>query len=190
MLMNIKDLTWEAHPDAYNIRRSAALAITRVLEWDDIYEYTKERIINYVLLWDLTEGAEKNFPGVRGKYLQIDKKYNLRYWSEAAIDIYDLNQKNKRFKNLRHEHVLERDKLMNFLDSDKETSEKINILSNPANVPACVVTIAENNRLNKIKNVAGWDRYNAAGIKVFDRLNNKHADTQKLQKGIDPSLVS
>ena len=91
--MNIKDLEWEAHPEADKIRRSAALAITRVLEWHDIYEYQKDRIIKYVLLWDLTEGAEKNYPGVKGKYLQIDKKYNLRYWSEDAIKIYEKSKK-------------------------------------------------------------------------------------------------
>lgn len=187
--MNVKDMLWEPHPEAYEIRKSAALAITRVLEWNDIYEKQKERIIKYVLLWDLTEGAEKNYPGVRGKYFQLDKKYNLRYWSQDAIDTYIVNNTDKRYKQLRHEHVLERDKLMKFLESDISPTEKIEILSQPENVPACVVTIEENNKLNKIKNAYAWERYNIAKIKVYDRLNSEYANIQILQKTIDPLLL-
>ncbi|MHA2171051.1 MAG: hypothetical protein ACXAB7_14250 [Candidatus Kariarchaeaceae archaeon] len=187
--MNIKDIPWHAYPDAEGYRKSAAMAILRVIEWSDIHEKQKSRIINRVLLWDLTEGAEQPAKGLRGKYLQVDPKHNLRYWSLQAITNYDVvTGENK--NQLRHEHVLSRKQMLGFLQNSKlSKKQKIELLTKAENVPACIVTIEENNKLNQVKSVKGWERYGVLSIDVYDRKEKGIADVEHLQRQIDPELL-
>lgn len=97
------------------------------------------------LIWKITE--------INGKHEGVEK------WSEEALKIIG----NKRYyeKKLRHDHVFTRESLINELLEYPKRVDKI-----LKKAVACIVTKEEHGRLNKIKNVEGWDRYKEARISV------------------------
>lgn len=82
----------------------------------------------------------------------------MRYWSEGAVSA----DKTK----LRHEHVFERQELIQRLLAGEEVESVV------ADAVACIVTKAEHARLGKIQ-ASGWSRYHEAGIRVYDSMDGK-----------------
>lgn len=72
-----------------------------------------------------------------------------------------------RSRELRHEHVFERAKLVEELLKHPEKADEIADLA-----VACTVTRTEHNSLAAVcrlnPQLSGWARYQAAGIKVYD----------------------
>jgi len=111
------------------------------------YEINHMRELLSTLIWKITEA---------------NGKYNLRFISEAAL-------KENSKKYLIHEHVYKRGKLVSELLDNPEKYETI--LSNTI---ACLVTKTDHEKLSKIdEKLNGWDRYMAAGIKVYDNFLKK-----------------
>lgn len=72
-------------------------------------------------------------------------------------------------KDLRHEHVLERKQLLKLLQEARTAAEVSDVLHRSL---SCVVTEDEHAVLSKKgRNASGWDRYRAAGIRVYDRVS-------------------
>lgn len=72
-------------------------------------------------------------------------------------------------KDLRHEHVVERKQLVELLKDARTPTEVSEVLNRSL---SCVVTEEEHATLSKKgRNVSGWERYRAAKIRVYDRLN-------------------
>lgn len=96
------------------------------------------------------------------KYTQSEGKYTLRFRSEQAIQ--ETNP-----KNLVHEHVVERKKLVDLLMARRTSAQEIF-----KSAVACVVTKDEHAKLNSLPiEIDGWDRYIAANIKVIDTKKEK-----------------
>jgi hypothetical protein len=92
------------------------------------------------------------------KVTEAKGKYQTRYWSEGYRDNPDPAQ-------AIHEHVIERRKLIEWLLAGVLMPENL-----PSEAIACVVTRDEDVRLRKVgRELNGWERYKAAGIKVWDR---------------------
>ena len=109
-----------------------------------------------ILIWKITES---------------NGKYKLRFVSENA-----LIEKSK--KNLIHEHVYERAKLVNELLANPSMANDILV-----NAVACLVTVEDHKALSDVdKSLHGWDRYKAAGIKVFDNETQKFINLKDLSK--------
>ena len=92
------------------------------------------------------------------------RKYLLRYRTVAARELQQSMGFSKAASSLRHEHVHEKasaiDKLL------VATNDACEVLGS---MRACVVTKDEHSRLpNKQPHVAGWARYQAAGIVPID----------------------
>ena len=67
-------------------------------------------------------------------------------------------------RQLRHDHVLTRKRLIDAMIREPETAEQTLLTA-----VACVVTAEEHTRLTALGDTQeGWDRYVAAGIDVFD----------------------
>lgn len=92
------------------------------------------------------------------KITQADGKAKVRFWSEGALE----SDK----KELRHEHVFERKELIRRLLEGEEIEL---VLSDAI---ACIVTKHEHLLLGKIQ-ASGWLRYEKAGIRVYDSLENQ-----------------
>lgn len=91
------------------------------------------------------------------KFTEANGKHKLDFMSLRAM-----SETNK--KNLIHEHVFERAKLVSRL---LEPNAKVDTILKDA--VACLVTKEDHDQLSKVdKNLEGWDRYIAAGIDVFD----------------------
>ena len=134
---------YKKHKDHDERLKSAYLAVKVLLE-TDLYLSHKKELLS-ICIWKITE---------------VDGKYTTRYMSEGAI-----TENNK--KNLNHEHVVERQFIINELlnnPSDYET-----ILSKAI---GCTVTKDEHKELTFITKqnvgIQGWDRYKFINLKVFD----------------------
>jgi hypothetical protein len=99
-----------------------------------------------VCLWKLTEA-------------EPDHKHRTRFRSEAALRAHS--------RDLQHEHVFERGRLVEELLRHPDEVERVADL-----VVACTVTKAEHAALAAAcranPGLTGWDRYRAAGIRVLD----------------------
>jgi hypothetical protein len=93
-------------------------------------------------LWKLTEA-------------EWTHKYKTRYRSQAALSAVK--------KELRHDHVFQREKMVEALLSNPDSVD--DILSRAV---GCTITKDEHVMLNKFKNLDGWERYKQAGITVVD----------------------
>jgi hypothetical protein len=136
---------YNKHRD-HDIRLESAFCAVKGLLEIELYPAHKKKLLSDCI-WIITE---------------VDGKYKTRFRSEGAI-----NESNQ--KNLRHEHVFERQFIVDELLSNPSDYEKILLQA-----VACVVTKEEHERLtsatNKDKNLQGWDRYKFTNIKVFDLL--------------------
>lgn len=115
----------------------------------DVAEKHKKEILS-ILLWKTTE---------------VDGKWSTRYISEGVLKL-NLNGKYK--KGIEHEHVFTRKTLILEL---LENPKKSNFIIKKA--IGCLVTKEEHNKLNKVKNLEGWERYKKVNIKVYDTKSKK-----------------
>jgi len=86
--------------------------------------------------------------------------------SIAALAIAKGEKKPGDSKQLIHEHVYQRAKMVKDLHKCKESPELID--QTLRNGFACVVTKEEDARLRAYKHVDGWERYRLAQIPVMD----------------------
>lgn len=144
------------HPDA-DRRISSVLAIVRALLTLDLYPRHKKRFLSNCL-WQLTEAEGCD-------------KYSLRFMSEAALSAAR--------RELRHEHVCRRAKMVDKLIADPESAELI--LSKAI---GCIVTRSEHARLAEVdrqdKFIDGWERYLRAGITVMDTMTETRLDFSRM----------
>jgi len=123
---------------------SAFEVLQTVLNNPNITKKHKKEVIN-IMLWNVS---------------QIDGKYSVQYRSEGVL--HDEDEK------VQHEHVITRKEIVNSLlehpDQVKEILEQ---------VLACIVTESEHKKLSLVKDAKGWERYEKAGIKVFDMVTNE-----------------
>jgi hypothetical protein len=98
------------------------------------------------------------------KYTECDGKYTTRYRSEGALFATS--------SEVHHEHVITRKAIVDKLLQDPENAESILATSF-----GCVVLRSEHQLLATVeqanKSLAGWDRYRAAGITVWDLLEGQ-----------------
>lgn len=93
-------------------------------------------------------------------------KYNLRFVSfEARTKLEATNGAGKWEDGLVHEHVFQRALLVERLLAIEPAD--IGLVLHDA--VACVVTKQEHRRLGAVQGFDGWDRYRAAGVRVWDR---------------------
>lgn len=109
------------------------------------------------------------------KYTEADGKYQTRYISRQAYDM--VRQAGEGFqtgKNLRHEHVWERDLVIETLLAWPQATKRI-----LQSVVSCTVTLEESLALNLATHVVEsgdrWARYRYAGIEVIDLAAQSHA---------------
>lgn len=130
-------------------KRQDAIKVVKVVLKLDIHDKLKRKLLSNCL-WQITEAEGKN-------------KYDLRYVSEES-------RKSSK-KGWRHEHVYPRKGMIKELVDNPEKADEI-----LAKAVGCVVTKKEHNMLSKIdQGVEGWNRYQQAGIEIFDRLENRIA---------------
>ena len=114
----------------------------------NISDYMKRKVIG-TMIWNIT--------GASGKY-------KLPYISVLA-------DKNHNLK-VNHEHVFRKKILVEEILNNPDNLESI-----LENAVACVVTVDEHERLNKVDRenpqLDGWERYKVANIEVWDNHNNK-----------------
>lgn len=146
--------------------RAAIKGVAQVFEalqqLPDEVLFLKARIISN-LLWVVTEFK----PGTKHKI------HGVRWRTPSAHEL----TLRKETKTVRHEHVIERRWMIEFLNAHPEAME-VAIW----NYPACLVTTEEHLRLGTSK-VWGWARYLKAGLDVVDgetgrKLDLKQADSE------------
>jgi hypothetical protein len=134
------------HPDADVRIESAKLAIRTLLRLR-LYPSHKKDLLT-VCLWKLTEAEGRG-------------KYGTRYFSRRALS--------SPRTEWQHEHVFERKKLVALLLEDPARLDEVAEVA-----VGCVVTKEEHRRLTMADrqrpDLNGWERYQAAGIEVVDRM--------------------
>jgi hypothetical protein len=143
------------HPEREVRIRSAVSAIKALLPLD-LYARHKQELISLCLC----------------KITEADGKWNTRYRTQAAI--WEVSP-----SNLRHEHVFSRRALVERLLECPTHLEGI-----LRSVIGCIVTTKEHARLkvssHKHPDLAGWSRFDKAGVKVLDLLTEAEADLTAL----------
>lgn len=101
------------------------------------------------------------------KYTECDGKYTTRYRSEGALFAAS--------SEVHHEHVITRKAIV-----DRLLQDPANVESILATSVGCVVLRSEHRLLATVeqenKSLAGWDRYRAAGITVWDLLEGRRVN--------------
>ena len=107
-------------------------------------------------------------------HTDASKYFWQRYLSEEVVQRYRqarsagrVDQKSL-VKDLRHEHVVEVNKLMRDLRSSAPNGRSA-LRGILASAVSCVVTKNEDLRLPRFGGPDGWERYKKAGIRVWDR---------------------
>jgi len=122
---------------------SATKAIQAILQLD-VLERHKDELLS-LMIWKITEA---------------EGKYRLRYCTEGALR--DPSAKKQ------HEHVYSRSWLIGQLKANPDRVQEV-----LQHAFGCVITVPEHQRLNRApKDLIGWDRYRATGVRVFDRQAN------------------
>lgn len=173
-MIDLFKIHWSPNPNKEQLQSAVYRAIENILEWeikDKVHDvYVIKRLLTRSLLWDLTEAIN-----IKSAKNELSAKYNLQYWSKGAIELLGTKKSGsaQRQKGLRHEHVVERGRIYNYLmDKKIDISDRIKLISDEMNIPACVVIKEEHKGLGKLKDSAkGWKRYLDAGIQVYDRKN-------------------
>lgn len=148
----------------------AALRRAQGNEVDDLELFVAETQFKALAdraLWAVTEIS----PAWRWKYAA------QRYVSRGVIQQWNLTPQSPQqcpsswpVTDLRHEHVFERKALRKTL---REASDEVAVRATLSGAVSCVVTVQEDNRLNRGK--LGWERYKYAQngrVEVFDRLSS------------------
>lgn len=136
---------WKEKDASKKIKKSAIKLAQIIVDStnNDILETHKKKLLS-LITWFITES---------------DGKYETRFVSEDVLN---------GITPIEHEHVFTRRKTVEEFIINPGRIEEIAI-----NIIGCLVTKQEHNKLSKIKTEYGWDRYKEAGIKVFDRKNQK-----------------
>ena len=127
---------YKPHPEREARIASAKEAMSAIVPLA-LYPAHKRELLS-VCLWKITEA---------------DGKLKVRYWSEGALTAAK--------KDLRHEHVYERKKLISRLLSGEAIESVV------SDAIACIVTKREHESLSANEK-SGWERYVDVGIRVFD----------------------
>jgi hypothetical protein len=134
---------FEPHPDGKKRLESVKRAIRAILDIRDELRPEHVRAFLNRGLSLLTVAEAKG-------------KYRIRYWTHGAL-------RAKLKKDLRHEHVVEKKKLVDRLLKNPEMVDDI-----LESAVACVVTKCEHSLLTQTSHqnpqLDGWDRYKAAGL--------------------------
>ena len=121
---------------------SAVTAIKALVRLDLIQKHKKDLIDSCI--WKITEA---------------DGKHNTRYRSYRSLRAAK--------KELRHEHVFERKKLVEEILKNPDNIDKIT-----KKAIACLVTKNEHKKLSEVSHknpkLVGWERYDKAHIKICD----------------------
>lgn len=138
---------FQPHRQATERRSSAASLIKLMLQNRDPSVLASHRNeLLTILLWKLTEA-------------ESDHKHRTRFQSEGALACTER-------KLLRHEHVFQRNKMIEELLQSEPTGLD-NIL---ANAIGCTVTVEEHKRLAAYEDEYGWERYRKARVIVVDTM--------------------
>jgi len=140
---------FKPHPQAEQRRRSAVALVKLILAnrtSPALETHVTELLM--LLLWKLTE-AESS-------------KYRTRFQSARALVTKDPKQ-------LRHEHVYQRSKMIQALL--RASADQIDGILRDA--VACTVTCDEHDRLAQFDKDYGWERYRKAHIEVINRETGK-----------------
>jgi hypothetical protein len=137
-----------AHPQREE-RIASAIALARlVLDSPELIEPQRRRILSQAI-WFVTEA---------------DGKYLTRYRSRGAREA----QASGSVQDLRHDHVITRKALIDAMLAEPRHADEI-----LRGAIACIVTVEEHARLTALgPHSAGWERYRAASIDVFDMLTD------------------
>jgi hypothetical protein len=131
-------------PDSETRIQSALIAIRCILAADDVLPEHKTELLS-VCLWKITEAEGMG-------------KYQTRFVSTGSI--------NRPVRELAHEHVHERRKLV-----QKLLDRSVSVDELPDYAIACTVSRDEHRLLGSVsEKFDGWDRYREAGIAVIDRV--------------------
>ena len=106
------------------------------------------------------------------KVTEASGKHNVPYWSEGVVALVEqygslATLLKQRPSPVRHEHVNTREALVDIMM--KDPSQVAQVLRE--NALACLVTVDEHSRLSKAH--SGFARYTAAGIRVWDVVNQE-----------------
>lgn len=132
---------FEPHPEGHARRESIRKLIHHILaaRGPGIMERHLKHALD-TLLW---------------KYTEADRKENLRYRTVAAM---------RREGPIRHEHVYPRKEMIRRLLSTQ--TENVDAIL--ASACGCLVTDQEHAKLSPFDHLYGWERYERAGIAVYD----------------------
>lgn len=160
----------------------------------DYREYFLERLLNQVILWDITEVAFINGGFRQGKYV------GQKYWSEGALAHWLEEKRNgipaSRIADLRHEHVVPRKALREQVTARKSAAVIYKILDRNA---LCVVVHKDEDKELKKDWISGqseWQRYQDARMTIFDlrceipNSNRTYADGSPYVKLMSRGLLS
>jgi hypothetical protein len=139
-------MVFKAHRDTQRRKPSAIAVIHALLNLGDVLCPAHRTRFLSNCLWQITKAEGRH-------------KYDLRYYSQEALTAPR--------KELRHEHVYQRQKMIKELIRHPDRVESI-----VAKVVGCVVTKGEHAKLDAVDRqfpeLEGWDRYRQAGISVVD----------------------
>ncbi|MBI5599476.1 MAG: hypothetical protein HY890_07035 [Deltaproteobacteria bacterium] len=145
-------------------RIKSAVTAIKVIVPLDIIESLKKGLISKCF-WQITEA---------------DGKYETRYRSKGALDLYDRGNSKELKKKLRHEHVFEKKRLIKKVIENPDKIEDI-----AGSAIGCTVTKEEHKRLSHSNpDFEGWERYKAADIKIYDLKERKEHQIPPLNENI------
>lgn len=138
-------------------------------ELPDEIRYLKDRIVSN-LLWVVTEFK----PGTKHKI------HGVRWRTPAAHALVA----SRDTKTVRHEHVIERRWMIDFLHSHPEV-----VADALWNYPACLVTVAEHTALGR-SDGWGWSRYVDAHLEVIDGATEESIDLVRADRELRSHYAS
>ena len=153
-MKQIYQSSWKLPENFHEQMESFINAASLVIKSAEILLKHKKYLLD-TIVWKVTEAGGKN-------------KKDTRFISESVYNADKLGNPDK--IKFEHEHVRPKRKVVQDL---LDLPEKIQIILNSA--VACTVTHEEHRLL---KDGEGWDRYKAANIRVYDRLEKKFTDSK------------
>jgi hypothetical protein len=143
-------IAWKEPGNYHEAMQSFIHAASLVVGSKEILEKHKKQLLD-TIVWKATEAAGRN-------------KKDTRFITEF---VYEADRAGKSIK-VNFEHVRPKKKVIGDLLASPDKIKSILY-----NAMACMVTHDEHRLL---KDGEGWDRYKAANLRVYDRLENKFVD--------------
>ncbi len=141
---------WKEPGNYHEAMRSFILAASLIIDSKDILEKHKKQLLDTVV-WKASEAAGRN-------------KKDTRFITQS---VYEADKAGQSIK-VNFEHVRPKKKVIKDMLASPDKIKTIIY-----NAMACTVTHEEHKLL---KDGEDWDRYKAANIKVYDRLEKKYVD--------------